>query len=364
MTAEVQIRGVSHRFGDFTALNGIDLTIGEGRFAVLLGPSGCGKTTLLSILGGFLRPSSGAVLIGGTDVTMVPPSRRPTTTMFQDYALFPHMSLGANVGFGLRMRGISRSDRDRKASELLQLVGLDGNFDRKPHELSGGQRQRVALARALAVEPDLLLLDEPLGALDLKLRRQMQDELKAIQKRVGTTFVHVTHDQEEAMAIADDIIVMNAGQIQDNGSPESIYLRPKNHFTAAFMGEANFIAGKISGMTTTTLNIETALGTYVVPKPGETGTAFNDGDAVELCVRPEHLEPSLDKQDTARLWQATVTGVSFFGTYHRCHVAPDDMPGAAFVAHLPQSLGLGLAVGDAMTFRVDPGNIIVLPAQE
>ena len=364
MTAEVQIRGVSHRFGDFTALDGIDLKIGEGRFAVLLGPSGCGKTTLLSILGGFIRPSEGAVLIGGTDVTMLPPARRPTTTMFQDYALFPHMSLGANVGFGLRMRGVSRSDRDRKASEMLHLVGLANNFDRKPHELSGGQRQRVALARALAVEPDLLLLDEPLGALDLKLRRQMQDELKAIQKRVGTTFVHVTHDQEEAMAIADDIVVMNAGQIQDSGSPESIYLNPKNHFTAAFMGEANFIAGIVLNATASMISVRSALGTHAIPVNDAPPSALSEGDAVELCVRPKHIEPVPASSDAPRQWRARVMDVSFFGTYHRCRVAPDDIPGETFVAHLPQSLGLGLAVGDTLFFNIVPRNIIVLPAQE
>ncbi len=364
MTAEVQVQGLSHRFGDFTALNGIDLTIGAGTFAVLLGPSGCGKTTLLSILGGFIRPSEGAVLIGGHDVTTVPPARRPTTTMFQDYALFPHMSLGANVGFGLRMRGVSRADRDRKASEMLQLVGLEGDFDKKPHELSGGQRQRVALARALAVEPDLLLLDEPLGALDLKLRRQMQDELKAIQRRVGTTFVHVTHDQEEAMAIADDIIVMNAGRVRDSGSPESIYLNPRNHFTAAFMGEANFIAGTILNATASMVSVRSALGTHAIPINDALPSALRDGDAVELCVRPEHIESVPAGSDAPRQWRGRVTDVSFFGTYHRCHVAPEDIPGETFVAHFPQSLGLGLAVGDSVLFKIVPRNIIVLPAQE
>ncbi|MGH6946164.1 MAG: ABC transporter ATP-binding protein, partial [Kiloniellales bacterium] len=167
MTAKVEIRGVTHRFGKFAALTAVDLTIEAGRFAVLLGPSGCGKTTLLSILGGFLHPSEGRVLIGERDVTDITPAQRPTTTMFQDYALFPHMSLGTNVSFGLRMRGVARAERDARARELLTLVGLEGAFAKRPHELSGGQRQRVALARALAVEPDVLLLDEPLGALDL-----------------------------------------------------------------------------------------------------------------------------------------------------------------------------------------------------
>ena len=273
MTADVELDAVTHRFGAFTALDDVDLHIDAGRFAVLLGPSGCGKTTLLSIVGGFLAPTKGAVRIGGIDVTALPPARRPTTTMFQDYALFPHMTLGANVGFGLRMRGIKRGERDLRAGEMLDLVGLRDAFERKPHELSGGQRQRVALARALAVEPDVLLLDEPLGALDLKLRRQMQDELKAIQRRVGTTFVHVTHDQDEAMAIADDIIVMNEGRIRDAGVPEAIYLRPRSVFSAAFMGEANLVAGTVREIDRQSVVLDTEFGIVELPA----GTVVHEG---------------------------------------------------------------------------------------
>ena len=226
MTALVSIEQVSQIFGQTKALDDVSLAIQPGSYTVLLGPSGSGKTTLLSILGGFLQPTAGRVLIEGADCTNMPPAKRPTATVFQDYALFPHMSVGANVAFGLRMQGESRSAREAKAQEMLRIVGLDQAFEKKPHQLSGGQRQRVALARALVVEPAVLLLDEPLGALDLKLRRQMQDELKAIQKRVGTAFVHVTHDQEEAMAIGDVIVVMNEGAIEDVGPPERVYLQP------------------------------------------------------------------------------------------------------------------------------------------
>ena len=240
----VEIQAVSHSFGAHRVLENISLEIAPASYTVLLGPSGSGKTTLLSILGGFLVPTAGRVLIAGADCTTLPPARRPTTTVFQDYALFPHMSVRANVGFGLMMRGVGRAERRRAANEALALVGLEHVADRRPHELSGGQRQRVALARALVVEPAVLLLDEPLGALDLKLRRQMQDELKAIQKRVGTAFVHVTHDQEEAMALADLCVVMSHGRIEDTGPPERVYRRPRTRFTATFMGESTILPAR------------------------------------------------------------------------------------------------------------------------
>ncbi len=272
MTCLVEIRDVSHSFGGVRALADVSLDIAEGSYTVLLGPSGSGKTTLLSILGGFLAPSAGVVRIRGKDCTRVAPSRRPTTTVFQDYALFPHMTAGANVGFGLRMRGVPKAERDRKARAALALVGLPEAFDRKPHQLSGGQRQRVALARALVVEPAVLLLDEPLGALDLKLRRQMQDELKAIQKRVGTAFVHVTHDQEEAMALADQCVVMNAGRIEDEGPADRIYRRPASLFTATFMGESTILSGRVEKAGKGAVRIATAFGPVLLEGDAEAGS--------------------------------------------------------------------------------------------
>ncbi|WP_404815048.1 ABC transporter ATP-binding protein [Celeribacter naphthalenivorans] len=313
MTADVHINAVEHRFNSFTALHRVDLEIAAGEFIVLLGPSGCGKTTLLSIIGGFYTPSEGQVLIGGKDMTHVGPKDRPTTTMFQDYALFPHMTLRDNVAFGLRMCGMSKAARSEKAMEMLDMVGLAEKAGRKPHELSGGQRQRVALARALAVEPDVLLLDEPLGALDLKLRRQMQDELKAIQRRVGTTFVHVTHDQEEAMAIADRIVVMNHGRIEHCGTPEEVYLTPKTLFSANFMGEMNRIPVSGAGAS--------PLGPLDVPA----------GEGL-LCLRPENI--GLEGQFS--LGAARLTEASFFGAHHRCHFTPVNAPDLTLVAHLPQ----------------------------
>ncbi len=311
MTAGVSIERVSQRYGTATALDAVSLEIEAGEFVVLLGPSGCGKTTLLNIIGGFAEPTEGRVLIGGRDMAGVAPKDRPTTTVFQDYALFPHMSLRENVSFGLRMRGISRADRAAKADAMLALVGLEGRGDRRPHELSGGQRQRVALARALAVEPEVLLLDEPLGALDLKLRRQMQEELKAIQRRVGTTFVHVTHDQEEAMAIADRIVVMNAGRVEDFGPPREVYLRPKTLFTAGFMGEVNRVP-VVGG--------HAPFGPVAVP----------DGT---LCIRPE----AISAKGSLHIGLCRVTEAAFFGTHVRAHVTPLAAPDLALLVHLPQS---------------------------
>lgn len=359
MTAEVTIETVSHRFGHFLALDSIDLTINAGQFAVLLGPSGCGKTTLLSLIGGFLTPTQGRILIGGKDVTHLPPSARPTTTMFQDYALFPHMSLLDNVGFGLRMRGISRAERHKRAEELLELVGLPDAGLKKPHELSGGQRQRVALARALAVEPDVLLLDEPLGALDLKLRRQMQDELKAIQRRVGTTFIHVTHDQEEAMAIADLIIVMSGGQLQHVGKPEEVYLRPNNRFTAAFMGEANFIRGALTKRTSKWVEVEIPAGVRRFPISSMINKDCEVGASVEVCFRPEHVKLAARATKACDMGQAVVRDVAFFGTHHRCQFQIEAHGEKLFIGHLPQVFEAGN--NSKLRVLVNASDAILLP---
>ncbi len=360
MTARVDIAQLTHRFGSFTALKDIDLTIAAGSFAVLLGPSGCGKTTLLSVLGGFLRPSAGSILLDGQDVTQVPPAKRGTTTMFQDYALFPHMNLLDNVGFGPRMRGHSRKRRRQQSLQLLELVGLHSEAQKKPHELSGGQRQRVALARALAVDPDVLLLDEPLGALDLKLRRQMQDELKAIQKRVGTTFIHVTHDQEEAMAIADEIIVMNGGVVVDQGSPESIYLHPASTFSAAFMGDANLIDGRVLAMDSHTITVTTEFGQLNLNAFCNVNQNIGSGDRICVCFRPEHvLPPGTIAEHPIDLGLAVIRDSTFFGSHQRYQLLAAD--GSIYIAQLPQSASM--ARDSQMPLRLDGLSLVVLRAE-
>jgi putative spermidine/putrescine transport system ATP-binding protein len=241
MTAAVEFSRVTRHFGAVKAVDGVDLSIPEGAFFAMLGPSGSGKTTCLRLISGFEKPTSGAIRIFGQDVSDIPPNRRNVNTVFQDYALFPHMNVRDNVAYGLMVKGMGRAARHDRAERMLALVHLEGYGDRKPAQLSGGQRQRVALARALVNEPRVLLLDEPLGALDLKLREAMQDELKALQHELGITFVFVTHDQHEALSMADHLAVFSKGRIAQIGTPEDIYARPRSRFVADFVGGSNVL---------------------------------------------------------------------------------------------------------------------------
>jgi putative spermidine/putrescine transport system ATP-binding protein len=241
--AAISLRGLRKRFGTVDAVTGVDLDIADGEFFAVLGPSGSGKTTILRIVAGFEQPTAGTVLLGGRDVTRIAPFDRDVNTVFQDYALFPHMTVAQNVGYGLRVKGIRSQPRERRVADALAMIRLDGFGDRKPGQLSGGQRQRVALARALVNRPRVLLLDEPLGALDLKLRQDMQTELKRIQREVGITFVCVTHDQEEALTMSDRVAVMNEGRIEQVGTPADVYERPNSAFVAGFVGTANLLTG-------------------------------------------------------------------------------------------------------------------------
>ncbi|MEM8856125.1 MAG: ABC transporter ATP-binding protein [Pseudomonadota bacterium] len=243
--AVVHLQSITKRFGRTVAVDALDLAIGRGEFVTFLGPSGCGKSTTLRMLGGFETPDEGRILLDGADVTRQPPNRRNVNMVFQDYALFPHMSVRKNVAFGLELKGLSRSAIDAKVVELLAFLQLEALADRQPDQLSGGQRQRVALARALAPDPKLLLLDEPLGALDAKLRGQLQVELKDIQRRTGKTFLFVTHDQDEALTMSDRIVVMNEGRVEQDGTPEDLYMRPQTRFVAEFIGETNLITGTV-----------------------------------------------------------------------------------------------------------------------
>ena len=272
----VRLRGLTRSFGAVTAVHPIDLDIPRGDFLAILGPSGCGKTTLLRMMGGFIEPSGGCIEVNDADITHLGPEHRPINMVFQGYGLFPHMNARQNVGYGLRLKKIERAAIAKRVSEAMALVRLEGYEDHMPAQLSGGQQQRVALARALVMEPQVLLLDEPLAALDLKLRQAMQEELRRIHRAIGGTFVFVTHDQGEALALANRIAVMKDGRIEQLGAPEDIYLRPQTHFVASFIGEANLLKGRRSGGM-----IETACGVTLA----DTGP---DGE-IALVVRPESL---------------------------------------------------------------------------
>ena len=315
--ASVSLQGVTKRFGGFTAVREMDLDISSGEFFTMLGPSGCGKTTTLRMIAGFEEPSEGTVLLDGDDVTGLPAFRRPTNTVFQSYALFPHMSVEKNVAFGLQRQGISKDETRKRVGEELERVGLSAEAARKPRQLSGGQQQRVALARALVNRPAVLLLDEPLGALDLKLRKQLQVELKRIQGEVGITFVYVTHDQEEALTMSDRIAVMNRGVVEQMDDPEEIYERPRTTFVAGFIGVSNLMPGEVVSTGTGTAELRLDAGPTV--RAGAAGAAA--GQRAHAVVRPEKLQlhpangagpdgrPSVEGQVESSLYLGTATQV-------------------------------------------------------
>ncbi|MFF2964624.1 ABC transporter ATP-binding protein [Streptomyces sp. NPDC057963] len=282
---DVRLTGISKTYGSFAAVKPLDLTVPQGSFFALLGASGCGKTTTLRMIAGLEEATTGTVFLGGRDITDLPPYKRPVNTVFQSYALFPHLDISENVAFGLRRRGIKSVKK--QVDEMLELVQLGDFAKRKPHQLSGGQQQRVAVARALINHPQVLLLDEPLGALDLKLRRQMQLELKRIQTEVGITFIHVTHDQEEAMTMADTVAVMNGGRVEQLGAPADLYENPKTTFVANFLGTSNLIEGEIVSAGT---DVVVAAGDGKLRLPADRCTAPTvNGGKLLLGVRPEKI---------------------------------------------------------------------------
>jgi spermidine/putrescine transport system ATP-binding protein len=345
--ASVNVTDLTKVYADHQALKGVSLSVEAGSYTVILGPSGSGKTTLLAILGGFADPTSGQIRVGGHDVTRIAPAKRPTTTVFQDYALFPHMTVGKNVGFGLAMRGISGAERTQKINEALELVGLAHTAKRHIAELSGGQRQRIALARALVVEPPVLLLDEPLGALDLKLRRSMQDELRSIQRELGTTFIHVTHDQEEAMSLADTVVVLRDGVIDDMGSPERLYMAPKTSFTARFLGDSNVVTGTIQAQTGDTATVATGIGEISVRGNVKTGSP------VTVSIRPEHLK--VNTKQGHSLGSFTIVESDFLGMHHRLILHRD---GHRVLVYVPP--GDLYTVGGDVTLSLPPNTAVIV----
>ena len=293
----IELVGIQKSFhsrrGVVAAVDGVDLIIGEGEFFSLLGPSGCGKTTMLRMIGGFEEPTSGQILLYGNDVVGVPPNHRDVNMVFQSYALFPHMSVFDNVAFGLRRKATAKSEIARRVGEMLELVELEGKSDRRPRELSGGQQQRVALARALVNGPRALLLDEPLAALDLKLRQAMQIELKRIQREVGITFVFVTHDQNEALTMSDRLVVMSAGRIEQLGTPREVYERPRTRFVAGFIGTSNLMTGRVRELDGATAVLDCGVGESLLV-PGATEIGAGVGAELDLTVRPEKIVISAD----------------------------------------------------------------------
>ncbi len=335
MPIAVEARNAVKAFGQgaaaVRALDDVSVQIRQGEFFTLLGPSGCGKTTLLRLIAGFETPTSGQILLGGDDITHLPPNKRPVNTVFQSYALFPHLTVAQNIGFGLEMQNRPRAEIKETVARMLGLVQLEPMANRKTSQLSGGQQQRVALARALAPAPKVLLLDEPLSALDLKLRKEMQIELKRLQMETGITFIFVTHDQEEALTMSDRIAVMSAGHIQQVGAPRDIYTRPANRFVASFIGETNFLTGQSDGR-------QVVLGNgAALDLPTKQG-------AVSLAIRPEQVR--LAATGTAGAMPARVASTVYFGTDTHVHLALSDSTKIVARQQIPSTGGMDLQNGD------------------
>ncbi len=304
----LELKGIAKRFGDTPVLNGISISIQKGEFITLLGPSGCGKTTTLRIIAGLETPDEGRVILNGQDVTDTEPNKRDVNTVFQNYALFPHMTVAANIGYGLKLKKRPKDEIKKAVDDALALVQLEGYGKRMPSELSGGQRQRVAIARALVNRPSVLLLDEPLGALDLQLRRQMQLELKALQKKLGITFIYITHDQEEALNMSDRIVVMNGGHFEQIGSPAQVYDSPRTSYVARFVGTANVLRGTVEAVEGDALRIQCAGGCAGALRRGYD---FAPGAPITLAVRSEHVE--FTKDPAACGLPATIREKTFAG---------------------------------------------------
>ena len=356
MSSGVDLEHVSIRFGSFTAVADANLSIRKGEFFSFLGPSGCGKTTILRAISGFNEPTEGTIRINGADMRGIGPNKRPTALIFQNLALFPLMSVADNIAFGLEVKGVKYRERRQKAEELLDLIALSGQGDKKVSELSGGQKQRVAIARALAVEPEVLLLDEPLSALDLKLRQHMRTELRNIQQRVGITFIYITHDQGEALTMSDRIAVMSAGVIQQVGDGSSIYNNPETAFVASFVGENNPHQGKVVRADRDYAVIETGHGRL----RGRNRQGLKEGDQAILFTRPEALSFVNGEKPSENLVESTVRAEEFEGQFVHLHL--NGSTAKPIVMSMMNDGGaMPVRVGETARLTFDPDRAMVLP---
>ncbi len=361
-TPDLSVLNVSKKFAGARVVDSISFDVAHGEYLCILGPSGCGKTTTLRIVAGLEYPDSGQVVVRGANITELPAHRRPVNTVFQHYALFPHLNVEANIGFGLRLKKKSRAEIANAVGRMLDLVSLKGYEQRWPHQINGGERQRVTLARALVNEPIVLLLDEPLGALDKRLRDQMQRELKAIQKRTGITFIHVTHDQEEAMTLADRIAVMESGRIIQLDTPRAVYDRPSNRFVAAFLGEMNFLPGTVKESAGSERRVD-------IPEVSTIGAAIDGvgrpGDAVTIGIRPEKIVvQSGVAQDEAGFNKihGVIADISYLGVRTLITVALGNGVNSLTVA--AANAEVGLTPGTQITVRWKTSDTIVFPADD
>jgi putative spermidine/putrescine transport system ATP-binding protein/spermidine/putrescine transport system ATP-binding protein len=357
----VQLDRITKRFGEITALDEVSLLVRRGELMTLLGPSGCGKTTMLNLVAGFFMPDRGEIDIDGRRVTGLPTYRRDIGIMFQNYALFPHMNVAANVGYGLRMRRIAKPEIERRVADALELVKLSGLEDRKPRQLSGGQQQRVALARALVIRPRVLLLDEPFSALDRNLRASMQVEVKEIQRKLGVTTIFVTHDQSEALSLSDRIAVIAEGRIRQLGTPDEIYRRPIDRFVASFVGDVNVLRARLERIDGATAAV--ALGSLQVPVPARTLQGAAAGSIVELFVRPEELRVA--EHGAAAAMHGIIAAQIYQGGHVDLYVDVPEAPSGRLLLRLPghqamslwpagTRIGIALAAGEAVAFRPEP----------